>query len=252
MVNYEGRHCKIQHKRSSHKKITLRTVLLGLPYYATIGSLVLVIASSSRCMIHSYATPTETTYDESTAVSVVEESAAPIETLEYKFPAISIVDEPVLEEQVSESVMNDTEEVIETEPEVVEDTNAVQYVYNLSDNDKAILVRIAKAEAGNQGIDGEALVMQVILNRAFGDNEFPDTIEGVVFQKHQFSPIDDGAYYNVDITDELYTALDRVLQGTYKDWASGALYFTSQTESNTWHSRNLKYLFKYKDHKFYK
>lgn len=248
MVSYEGRHCNTQHKRRSSKKVTLHTVLLGLPYYATMLSLVLIIASSSRCMLHSYATPTETTYDESVVVEVVDEPAAPIETLAYEFPAISITDKPVLKAQA----VNETDAVEESTEEVVEETNAVQYVYDLSDNDKAILLRIAKAEAGNQGIDGEALVMQVILNRAFGDNEFPDTVEGVVFQKHQFSPIDDGAYYKVEITDELYTALDKVLQGTYKDWASGALYFTSQTESNTWHSRNLKYLFKYKDHKFYR
>ena len=58
--------------------------------------------------------------------------------------------------------------------------------------DSELLVRIAMAEAGNQDVEGKALVMMVVLNRMLSD-EFPDTIEDVIMQKtnlHQYLVVD--------------------------------------------------------------
>ena len=53
---------------------------------------------------------------------------------------------------------------------------------------------------------GKALVMLVVLNRVWSD-EFPDTIEEVIFQKNQFSPVANGRYDAVEPDEECYEAL---------------------------------------------
>jgi len=51
------------------------------------------------------------------------------------------------------------------------------------DSDDAYrLAKIAMAEAESEDTEGKALVMLVVLNRVW-DDEFPDTIEEVIFQK---------------------------------------------------------------------
>lgn len=56
----------------------------------------------------------------------------------------------------------------------------------LSLSDAQLLMQVAQAEAGNQGIIGQWLVMNVIMNRV-ADPAWPDTIEKVVTQKSQFA-----------------------------------------------------------------
>ncbi len=57
-----------------------------------------------------------------------------------------------------------------------------------------LLAQLVEAEAGNQPFEGKCLVVDVILNRVESD-EFPDTIEEVIFQKDpiQFSTAYNGA-----------------------------------------------------------
>ena len=70
--------------------------------------------------------------------------------------------------------------------------------------DSDILLRIAMAEAEGEGTEGKALVMNVILNRVESE-EFPDSIEAVVFQPGQFeSVLDDGRYWDVEPDAECY------------------------------------------------
>lgn len=54
----------------------------------------------------------------------------------------------------------------------------------------AILIH---AEAGNQDFEGRCLVGEVVMNR-IRDPRFPDTIHEVIFQRGQFSCINDGGY----------------------------------------------------------
>ena len=50
-----------------------------------------------------------------------------------------------------------------------------------------ILARLLYLEAGNQSIDGQRTVIEVVFNRVLSD-EFPNTIKEVVYAKNQFSP----------------------------------------------------------------
>ena len=76
-----------------------------------------------------------------------------------------------------------------------------------SNKDSNILLKIAMAEAEGEGTEGKALVMRVVLNRV-ESKEFPDSVEGVVFQPGQFEPVqDEGRYWNVEPDSECYKAL---------------------------------------------
>lgn len=117
------------------------------------------------------------------------------------------------------------------------------------DEDSYRLLKIAMAEAEGESVEGKALVMLVVLNRVW-DNSFPDTIEGVIFQKNQFSPVKEGGRYWTTEPDEgCYKALELVTSGW--DESQGALYFESTGKAG-WHSRNLEFLFQVGGHKFYK
>lgn len=118
-----------------------------------------------------------------------------------------------------------------------------------SGEDSEILLKIAMAEAEGEDTEGKALVMLVVLNRVWSD-DFPDSIEDVVFQTGQFSPVAEGGRYYTTVPDEdCYKALGMVMGGW--DESYGALYFES-CENSSWHSENLEFVFQHGGHRFYK
>lgn len=100
------------------------------------------------------------------------------------------------EKEKSRPVYIATEEVAETTymPEVEETTQPTETAkaveteepliasMDWDKDDSYLLCKIAMAEAESEGVKGKALVMLVVLNRVWSD-EFPDTIEEVIFQK---------------------------------------------------------------------
>ena len=137
--------------------------------------------------------------------------------------------------------------------EATREENRIQ----LSQKDKEVLLRIVEAEATGEDVTGKMLVANVILNRVNSD-KFPDTVEKVVFQKsgkkYQFSPIRDGRYYKVSISETTEEAVERVLDG--EDYSQGALYFMSRRQANKsnvrWFDQSLTWLLEYGTHEFYK
>ena len=115
------------------------------------------------------------------------------------------------EKEKSRPVYIATEEVAETTytPEVEEATQPTETAkaveteepliasMDWDKDDSYLLCKIAMAEAESEGVKGKALVMLVVLNRVWS-NEFPDTIEEVIFQKNQFSPVANGRYDAVE------------------------------------------------------
>lgn len=121
-------------------------------------------------------------------------------------------------------------------------------------SDYEILCRIVEAEVTGGDLESKMIVANVVLNRV-GSTKFPNTIEGVVFEssggKYQFSPIYDGRYYSVNISDTTKEAVDRVLAG--EDNSEGALFFLNPNKGDaTWFNNNLTYLFDYGGHSYYK
>lgn len=117
-------------------------------------------------------------------------------------------------------------------------------------NDAELLCRIAMAEAEGEGVKGKALVMMVVLNRAWSDG-FPDSIEDVIYQQNQFTPVWTGRFDAVEPDEGCREALKMIEEGW--DESQGATYFeNTYGQTDTWHSRNLQTLFTYGNHTFYK
>lgn len=62
----------------------------------------------------------------------------------------------------------------------------VELIDSLTEDEKHLIYQIDFAEAGNQTMDGQRAVIEVILNRVLSD-EFPNTVKGVLSQSGQFS-----------------------------------------------------------------
>ena len=169
--------------------------------------------------------PTDNKYEE-----VVETREVVEETMH-----IELNIEPEVEEIIEETTEVPIEEtMIDTPP-----TNQLELEE---------LAKIIMCEAGGEDFDGKTLVGNVIMNRV-ESNEFPDDIISVIRQKKQFSPVTSGKIDRVVPTNDCYLAALRVLGG--HDISQGALYFES-CDGDSWHSRNLQFLFKHGGHRFYK
>lgn len=116
--------------------------------------------------------------------------------------------------------------------------------------DSYLLAKIAMTEAEGCNIHTKTLVIMTVLNRVWSD-EFPDTIEEVIFQENQFSPIDNGRWDRVEPNEDCYEAVKIVMEAKY-DYSGGATYFENCADEDNWHSRNLEYLYESEGIRFYK
>ena len=124
------------------------------------------------------------------------------------------------------------------------------YSKDWSSKDSYLLARIAMAEAEGCNMQIKTLVIMCVLNRVWSD-EFPDTIEEVIFQKNQFSPINNGRWDKVEPNEDCYEAVKIVMEAKY-DYSYGATYFESCSDKDNWHSRNLEFLYELDGIRFYK
>jgi spore germination cell wall hydrolase CwlJ-like protein len=163
------------------------------------------------------------------SVSIAEKSIAGIENNYCTTMAVKESDKAKKKEEKKK----------EDEPETIYDVYSTKEI--------EILQTIVEAEATGATIEGKINVANVILNRV-ESNEFPDTIEEVVFQKTQFSPIMDGRFYKVKITKDTIKACEKAFME--KDTTDGSLYF--DCASNSWASRNKTFVMNDDYHNFYK
>lgn len=106
-----------------------------------------------------------------------------------------------------------------------------------------ILATCVEAEAGNQDLKGKRLVADVILNRVESPR-FPDTIEGVISQKYQFTTFWDGSMDAItEPSEETFQAVNMELCGERLD--DEILFFTAG-DYNTYCIP----AYKYQDHYF--
>lgn len=126
----------------------------------------------------------------------------------------------------------------------------------LCEKDMEALLRIVEAEAGTEDIEGKLLVANVVLNRV-AEEGFPDSVSEVVFQKEngvtQFSPVANGAYWKVKVSDETVEAVGRALDG--EDISQGALFFAARKYADSdkmkWFDTHLVFLFCHGGHEFF-
>lgn len=126
-------------------------------------------------------------------------------------------------------------------------TGARLEVREFSYEEAQMLMRIAQAEAGNQGTEGMKLIMSVVLNRV-ADEAFPDTIKKVIFQDHQFQPVQNGMYYSVELSPEVHMALADIERGQPLDNQIVAF----EVLGNSSLDKYFDYAYTVGDHNFYK
>lgn len=137
------------------------------------------------------------------------------------------------------------------------------YKHLFNDYNLGLLARIIACEYGYQDDDKTTLehkiaIGRVVLNRALEENRtFPDTVEGVIFQKNQFQPTFDGSWETKVPTDYDKKAALMAFEGY--DLPSNieeALYFMypeiSASKNVAWFRNNLTYVGKMQVHEFYK
>ena len=115
-------------------------------------------------------------------------------------------------------------------------------------NDLFWLSRVIYAESGNQSLEGQMAVGNVVMNRV-AHPAYPNTVEGVLAQKNQFSTYKSGALANRTPTEKCVIAAKLVLDGGEVAETDGALYFDSARSS--WASRNRQYAATLGGHTFY-
>ena len=165
--------------------------------------------------------------------------------------------------KVSESYSNKTttpyvSNLVTFEPQTEEESNVVEVDYypeftyskDWSAKESYLLARIAMAEAEGCNTQTKTLIIMCVLNRVWSD-EFPDTIEEVIFQENQFSPIDNGRWDRVEPNEDCYEAVKVVMEAKY-DYSGGATYFENCADEDNWHSRNLEFLYESEGIRFYK
>lgn len=165
--------------------------------------------------------------------------------------------------KVNESYSNKTttpyvSNLVTFEPQAEEESSEVEVDYyteftyskDWSAKESYLLARIAMAEAEGCNTQTKTLIIMCVLNRVWSD-EFPDTIEEVIFQENQFSPIDNGRWDRVEPNEDCYEAVKVVMEAKY-DYSGGATYFENCADEDNWHSRNLEFLYESEGIRFYK
>ena len=178
-------------------------------------------------------------------------------------PRVVIDEKEDTSKSVSESYSNKTTtpyvyNLTTFEPQTEEESSEVEVDYypeftyskDWSAKESYLLAKIAMAEAEGCNTQTKTLIIMCVLNRVWSD-EFPDTIEEVIFQENQFSPIDNGRWDRVEPNEDCYEAVKVVMEAKY-DYSGGATYFENCADEDNWHSRNLEFLYESEGIRFYK
>lgn len=111
-----------------------------------------------------------------------------------------------------------------------------------------IFARLVLSEAGSEPYEGKVAVAAVVLNRV-DDQEFPDSITGVIFQKGQFAGVK-SSLFDDEPTEDCIQAVKDAISG--EDPTNGALYFLNKKDVSTSWSKKFQLLVRIGDHWFYK
>jgi len=113
-----------------------------------------------------------------------------------------------------------------------------EYRYYITEKEFKEFVRVVEAEVTGDNPFGttydeafkcKLAVAQVILNRVESPH-FPDTVHDVIFQKNAFTPLVDGRYYEVEISQVTIDACKAALLTSTKDLTYGCEFFSSGTK----------------------
>lgn len=113
---------------------------------------------------------------------------------------VSVVDIPVVTGLIETTIPEEVQ-VVEApvEPEPVE----LIQKEPLSEEEINLIALVVMAEAEGESEDGKRLVIDTILNRVDSER-FPETVEGVIYQRNQFTSIWNGRADRCYVRDDIY------------------------------------------------
>lgn len=156
----------------------------------------------------------------------------------------------VLEKQTESNTPNiciSIDTVVEVKEFDCVETQETETVERFTEKEKYMLAKIAMAEAEGCRIKAKELVIHTVLSRIESDM-FPNTVEEVIFQKNQFTPISDGRWNKVEPNEECWQALENVLSSS----ESKDILFFESCKGDSWHNKNLKLVCEEDGMRFYK
>lgn len=102
-------------------------------------------------------------------------------------------------------------------------SDTVEKEPSYTEEDVKLLARLIHGEARGECYEGQVAVGAIVLNRVKSKG-FPNTLEGVIYQKRQFSCIDDGQFdLPIPENSSVYDAAREALEGN--DPTNGCTYF---------------------------
>ena len=123
--------------------------------------------------------------------------------------------------------------ISETTTEVTTEPTTEAYA-GISEDDIRLIARMAMAEAESESEYGQRLVIDTILNRV-DSSRFPNTVNGVIYQSGQFSPVTNGRLDRCPVRNDFYDLVLEELEsrtnsevlffnkGGYPSWATPVL-----------------------------
>jgi N-acetylmuramoyl-L-alanine amidase len=156
----------------------------------------------------------------------------------------------VLEKQTESNTPNiciSIDTVVEVKEFDCVETQETETAERFTEKEKYMLAKIAMAEAEGCGIKAKELVIRTVLSRIESDM-FPNTVEEVIFQKNQFTPISDGRWNKVEPNEECWQALENVLSSS----ESKDILFFESCKGDSWHNKNLKLVCEEDGMRFYR
>jgi N-acetylmuramoyl-L-alanine amidase len=144
---------------------------------------------------------------------------------------------PTTEAVTEESTTKPVETTKKVEPTTVRTTTQSKPASkntSLTEDEIRLIARMTMAEAEGESEYGKRLVIDTILNRV-DSSEFPNTVNGVIYQKGQFSPVTNGRLDRCYVRDDIYNLVLEELEsrtnsevlffnmGGYPSWATPVL-----------------------------
>lgn len=118
----------------------------------------------------------------------------------------------------------------------------------VTQKDAVRLMKIAYAEGATEGVQGQYLIMKVVMNRVASE-DYPNTIQEVIEQPSQFETWGNGKYLEVEPNVDSHLALAQ-LESNSGDYTEIIAFEATWNDSSL--LRYYDVAFTYKGHTFYK
>lgn len=152
-------------------------------------------------------TTTSNKYYKNTSIPIIKTTRPPKERLPISQASSTSL--PGLEENTfSNSLLSQLNNIRDLMDSPVADRESI----DMNSSDREMFEKIVMAESGAEPYLGQIAVANVILNRV-KSKRYPSTLEGVIFQKFQFSPVKNGVIRGYAPNESVKKAVTEALNG---------------------------------------